>query len=428
MTSVRLRRYGSALVVAMLAACAADSTAVAFTDATIWDGTGTPPFVGTLVVDGGRIVAVGTDVEPPRGAATVSLVGRYVIPGLIDSHAHVTGAWAPDDVTDPVERVREDLLLYARYGVTTVNSLGDDRPTLEARDSDPEPTAHARVLVSGPVIAATDPAAARAAALANADAGVDWLKLRVDDELGTVAKMPWDAVAAVIEAGRERGLRVATHLFYLEDAKRLLELGTGLLAHSVRDRDVDAELIDMLRGSGVCYVPTLVRDVSTFVYAERPDWFDDPFFLAHAHPAQMEGTTDPGFVANQRGSAATAYREALVQAQRNLKTLSDAGVPIAFGTDAGPTARFPGYFQHLELQLMVDAGLAPEQALLSATSVAATCLRLDDVGTLQPGNRADFLVLGSDPLQNVQATRQLERVYVGGQQIADLQVGGNEIP
>jgi imidazolonepropionase-like amidohydrolase len=76
----------------------------------------------------------------------------------------------------------------------------------------------------------------------------------------------------------------------------------------------------------------------------------------------------------------------------------------------------------------VDAGLTPEQALLSATSVAATCLRLDDVGTLQPGNRADFLVLGSDPLQNVQATRQLERVYVGGQQIADLQVGGNEIP
>jgi imidazolonepropionase-like amidohydrolase len=299
--------------------------------------------------------------------------------------------------------------------------LGDDGPTLQARDSEPQPTLRARVLVSGPVIAATDPAAARAAALANADAGVDWLKLRVDDELGTVTKMPWDAVSAVIEAGRERGLRVATHLFYLEDAKRLLQLGTGLLAHSVRDRDVDAELIDMLRASGVCYVPTLVRDVSTFVYAERPDWFDDPFFLAYAHRGQMEGTTDPGFVANQRGGAAAAYRTALAQAQRNLKALSDAGLPIAFGTDAGPTARFPGYFQHLELQLMVDAGLTPEQALLSATSVAADCLRLDDVGTLEPGNWADFLVLGADPLRDVQATRQLERVYIGGHQIGDSQ-------
>jgi imidazolonepropionase-like amidohydrolase len=406
-------RY-SPFLVATLTACGAQSTAVAFTDATIWDGTGAPPFVGTLVVDSGRVVAAGEGVAPPRGAATVSLAGKYVVPGLIDSHAHVTGAWAPDSLTDPVARVREDLLLYARYGVTTVNSLGDDRPTMEARDSDPQPTAHARVLVSGPVIAATDPAAARAAALANADAGVDWLKLRVDDELGTAAKMPWDAVAAVIEAGRERGLRVATHLFYLEDAKRLLELGTGLLAHSVRDQAVDAVLIGMLRATGVCYVPTLVRDVSTFVYADRPEWFDDPFFREYAHLGQMQGTTAPGFVANQRSTSANAYRTALGQAQRNLKALSDAGLPVAFGTDAGPAARFPGYFQHMELQLMVDAGLTPEQALLSATSVAATCLRLDDVGTLAPGKRADFLVLGSDPLQDIQATRQLERVYIGG--------------
>lgn len=408
--------------IATLTACGAESTAVAFTGATIWDGTGRPPFVGTLVVDSGRIVAAGEGVEPPRGAATTSLEGRYVIPGLIDTHAHVTGAWAPDGLSDPVERVREDLRLFARYGVTTVNSLGEEQPTLEARDADPAPVEHSRVLVSGPVIAATDPEAARASALANADAGVDWLKLRVDDDLGTGAKMPWDAVAAVIEAGRERGLRVATHLFYLDDAKRLLQLGTGLLAHSVRDQDVDAELVDRLRESGVCYVPTLVRDVSTFVYAERPTWFDDPFFLANAHRGQMEGTTEPDFVAGQRGSAAAAYRAALSQAQRNLKALSDAGLPIAFGTDAGPRARFPGYFEHLELQLMVDAGLTPEQALLSATSVAADCLRLGDVGTLEAGKYADFLVLEADPLLDIQATRRLERVYIGGNPIGERTV------
>lgn len=404
------------LVLAGLAACGGESTAVAFTDATIWDGTGREPYVGTLVVDSGRIVAAGEDVETPDGAATESLAGRFVVPGLIDAHAHVTGTWAADSVTDPVERVREELLLFARYGVTTVNSLGEERPTLEARDGRQPSEAHARVLVSGPVIAATDPEEARAAALANADAGVDWLKLRVDDELGTVAKMPWDAVAAVIEAGRERGLRVATHLFYLDDAKRLLELGTGLLAHSVRDQDVDSQLVERLRASGVCYVPTLVRDVSTFVYAERPEWFDDPFFLAHAHLGQIAGTTESDFVAGQRG-AAGASREALAQAQRNLKTLSDAGVSIAFGTDAGPRARFPGYFEHMELQLMVDAGLTPEEALLSATSATADCLRLGDVGRLEAGKRADFLVLGGDPLQDIQASRRLERVYIGGQRV-----------
>jgi imidazolonepropionase-like amidohydrolase len=411
------RRTAPCLVLLALAACGGESTAVAYTGATIWDGTGAAPVTGTLVVDSGRIVAAGADVEAPRGATVVSLEGKYVIPGLIDSHAHVTGAWAADGVTDPVERVREDLLLYARYGVTTVNSLGDERPTLQARDTRAESSSHARVLASGPVVADTDPAAARATALANADARVDWLKLRVDDNLGTAEKMPWDAVAAVMEAGRERGLRVATHLFYLEDAKRLLDLGTGMLAHSVRDTDVDAELIDKLRASGVCYVPTLVRDVSTFVYAQRPEWFDDPFFLAHAHPGQLAGTTDPAFVAAQSGPAGAAYRVALAQAQRNLKTLSDAGIPIAFGTDAGPAARFPGYFEHLELQLMVDAGLTPEQALLSATSVAAECIGADDVGTLQPGKRADFLVLGADPLDDVQATRQLEQVFIGGNRV-----------
>jgi imidazolonepropionase-like amidohydrolase len=207
-------------------------------------------------------------------------------------------------------------------------------------------------------------------------------------------------------------------MFYLEDAKRLLYMGTGLLAHSVRDADVDAEIIEQLRAAGVCYVPTLVRDVSTFVYAERPSWFDDPFFLAHAHPGQVAGTTDPTFLAAQRGPAAAAYRIALVQAQRNLKALSDAGVRIAFGTDAGPPARFPGYFEHVELQLMVDSGLTPEQALRSATSVAAECLRLTDVGTLEPGKYADFLVLGADPLQDVQATRTLERVFIGGVEVA----------
>ena len=419
MKVTRLRSLLSLLVSCGSVACAAESTAVAYTGATVWDGTGAPPMVGaTIVVDSGRIVAIGADVEAPRGATTVALDGKYVMPGLIESHGHVTGAWAPEDVADPVERVRGDLLLYARYGVTTVNSLGDEAPTLAARNAASPTDARARVLAAGPVVAANDPAGARAAAIANADAGVDWLKLRVDDDLGTATKMPWEAVAAVIAVGRERGLRVATHLFYLEDAKRLLELGTGMLAHSVRDTDVDAEFLASLRASGVCYVPTLVRDVSTFVYAERPEWFDDPFFVAHANRGEVERASDPEFMTQMRESAsAAAYRVALEQAQRNLKVISDAGLPIAFGTDAGPAVRFPGYFEHMELQLMVDAGLTPEQALHSATAVAAECLGLDDVGTLEAGNWADFLVLGADPLSSIRATRQLERVFIGGNEV-----------
>lgn len=408
------------LVCTLTAGCSAQSgTGTAYTDLTLWDGTGAPAVSDVaLVVDAGRVAAVVPMSELPPVAETVSLAGRFVIPGLVEAHAHVSGDWAPDDVTDPAERVRGDLLLYARYGVTTVNSLGDGGTVLAVRDAASPTDPAARLLAAGEVIAGSDPAAVRADALRNAELGVDFLKLRVDDNLGATPKMPWEAVAAVMEVGREQDIPVATHLFYLDDAKRLLELGSGLLAHSVRDTDVDQELIDNLLEQDVCYVPTLVREVSTFVYAERPDWFDDPFFTRYADMAEVDRVSQPGFMERMaNSSSAAAYRVALGQAQRNLKVLHDAGVRIAMGTDAGPAARFPGFFEHEELQLMVDAGLTPAEVLRSATSVSARCLGLDDVGTLEPGNWADFIVLGANPLDDIQATRSIEAVYIAGQRI-----------
>ena len=398
---------------------AAQGTAVAYTGATVWDGTGMPAVENaTILVESGRVIAVGQDVLIPAGVERVSLDGRYVIPGLIDAHAHVSGDWAPDEVADPEARVVEDLRLYARYGVTTVNSLGDGETVLAVRDRAQPTDLHARLLAAGPVVAANDPAEARAAATANAEAGVDFLKLRVDDNLGASRKMPWEAVEAVIEVGAARGIPVATHMFYLEDAKRLLEMGAGLLAHSVRDVTVDQEFIDLLRESGVCYVPTLVREVSTFVYAERPDWFDDPFFQEHADPGEMERVSQPAFMESVAESAsAAAYRVGLAQAKLNVAMLAEAGLPIAMGTDAGPSGRFPGFFSHEELSLMADAGLTPSQILRSATGVAADCLGLDDVGTLSPGHWADFLVLTEDPLEDIEATRPLERVYIAGREM-----------
>ncbi|MGH8168582.1 MAG: amidohydrolase family protein, partial [Woeseiaceae bacterium] len=261
-----------------------------------------------------------------------------------------------------------------------------------------------------------DDAAAEAAG--NVAAGVDWLKIRVDDNLGTAAKMPWPAVAAALAAGAEAGIPVATHLFYLEDAMRLLEAGSDLVAHSVRDKRVGSPFIDAMLETGVCYVPTLAREVSTFVYAERPAFFDDPFFLEAADRNEMERVAQPEYMAEVAASpAAAAYEKALAQAQENLKILADAGVPIAFGTDSGPSGRFPGYFEHMEFSLMTAAGLTPEQALLSATSVAADCLGLTDVGTLEEGKWADFLVLAENPLVDTSATKSLQQVYIAGNEV-----------
>ncbi|MGD8318848.1 MAG: amidohydrolase family protein [Gemmatimonadota bacterium] len=417
---MRSHRLLAALTATALLALPAGAQTTAYVGATLWDGTGAPPMSdAVLVVRDGRIVSVGTG-PAPEGAAVVDLSGRYLIPGLVNAHGHVTGLWAQDDVTDPRARLESDLRLYARYGVTTVNSLGDEPPqAADVRRTQDRPTLErARLHFAGPVITATSTVDAAAAVAANAALGVDWMKIRVDDNLGTTEKLPWPVVQTVVEASHARGFRVATHLFYLDDAKRLLRMGSDLVAHSIRDAPVDAEVIGLLKARDVCYVPTLAREVSTFAYGEHPPFMDDPFFRRWADTRQVAQVSDPGYRQRMRESPAAArYRVALAQAQRNLKALEDAGVRVAMGTDSGPAGRFPGYFEHMELQLMARAGLTPEQILRSATGVAAACLGLDDVGTLEPGRWADFLVLDADPLADVSNTETLRTAYVAGNEV-----------
>ncbi len=416
---IRLRSLSTLTAVLLAAGSNLEAQTTAYVGGSVWDGTGASIIRNaTMVVEDGRITAVSPSAEIPAGTEIVFLEGKVLIPGLINTHGHVSGRWAAEDVVDEQDRIRGDLELFAKYGVTTVNSLGDGLAVIEVRKSSSPLDPRARLLSAGAVIAGDTPEAARNQALANADAGVDWLKLRVDDNLGSSRKMPWDAVQAVMNIGNERGLRVATHLFYLEDAKRLIDMGTGMIAHSIRDTDVDQEFIDSLLESGICYVPTLTREVSTYIYGTRPGFFDDEFFTEYANEDEIERLSEPAYMERTLASASgAAYRVALVQAMENMVILQDAGAPVTFGTDAGPAGRFPGYFEHMELALMVGGGLTPTQALLAATSVAASCLGLDDIGTLEPGKWADFIVLDEDPTRDITYTQTIDQVYVAGQPV-----------
>jgi imidazolonepropionase-like amidohydrolase len=393
---------------------------LAFSAAKLWDGTGgVVQENAVIIVRNGRIVEVLSGAAP-AGAELVDLGGTWVVPGFIDSHAHVSGYWAEDSAQDTTQKLRSELALYARYGITTVNSLGGEpAEAMAIRDAQNAPSLrHARVHIAGPVIADADPIAAARAATTNIMAGVDWIKIRVDDNLGMARKMPWPAIEAVFDSANARDARVATHVFYKDDASRLLDLGTDLIAHSVRDQPLDDPFVAKLYDSGICYVPTLVREVSTFAYASRPDFFDDPFFIRDAKQSEVERVSQPDFMARIAASPeASGYRKALVQAQENLRIVQGSGVPVAFGTDAGPPGRFPGYFEHIEFFLMKEAGLTPLEILQSATSVAAQCLGLDDVGTLTSGKWADFVVLTQDPLQDILATRTIRDVYVAGNRV-----------
>ena len=423
---VRITVIVCALALGQVQPSPPQARARAFTGMTLLDGTGRPPVANAvIVVNGQRIAAVGPgpSTRIPDGAERIDLSGRVVIPGLVNAHGHVGStvglSSAPEGYTE--ENLRRQLGLYARYGVTTVVSLGDDREAgFRLRDENELATLNrSRLYVAGPVITAKTPEEARSAVDAAADLKPDWIKIRVDDNLGTTEKMRPEVYRAVIARAHERKLRVAAHLFYLADAKDLLRAGADYLAHSVRDAEVDDELIGLMKARNVCLCPTLMREVSTFVYESRPAFFDDPFFRTEADPKVIAALEDPSRMAGvAKNASAQRYKKALDVARTNVKRLHDAGIRLAAGTDTGPPARFQGYFEHLELEEMTRSGLTPAQVLISATSGAASCVGLSDrLGTLQPDRLADFIVLARNPLEDIKNTRSIESVWINGNRV-----------
>jgi len=424
MKSTRTTALCAACVAAAIVASSAQQTSPvkAFTGLRLIDGTDRPPIdQATMVVRDGRIVAAGPSVAIPAGAARVALNGKTVMPGLINAHGHVGDTAGLEGGHYSAENVTRDLRLYAAYGVTTVFSLGGDQAAgFAARDS--QWTAaldRARLFVSGPVLAPKTPDEARALVDADLAMKVDIVKIRVDDNLGTTPKMSPEIYRAVIDEAHKKGLRVAVHLFYLADAKSVLDAGADFIAHSIRDADVDAAVIAALKKRDVCVCPTLMREVSTFVYESTPPFFADPFFQKHADAQTVATLKEPARQdAMRKSPSAQRYKTALEVASRNLKKLVDAGVTIAMGTDTGPPARFQGYFEQMELELMAKAGLTPRQVLASATRDAARCMKIDkDLGTLEAGKWADFAVLNGDPLADIKNTRAIDSIWIAGNRV-----------
>jgi imidazolonepropionase-like amidohydrolase len=377
---------------------------------------------GSLVVQGERIATAGQNVEVHANAEVIDLAGKTVIPGLINAHGHVgdTSGLQTGRQFYTEANLLAQLRLYSSYGVTTVVSLGgDDAAGFKLRDAQTASGLdRARLFVAGPVIAAATPEAARTEVDRVAAMKPDIIKIRVDDNLGTTTKMPLEVARAVVEQSRKHGLRVAAHIFYLEDAKALVRAGVDFIAHSVRDQPVDAELIALLKERNVCVCPTLTREISTFVYESEPAFFRDPFFLKSADPAVLDALRDPKRQQQMRESkSAQRYKVALEVALANVKRLVDAGIPIASGTDTGPPARFQGYFEHMELDLLARAGLTPAQIIAAATGSAARCHRFTDLGFLRSGAWADFVVLNGDPLADIKQVHAIDSVWVAGRRL-----------
>jgi imidazolonepropionase-like amidohydrolase len=195
-----------------------------------------------------------------------------------------------------------------------------------------------------------------------------------------------------------------------------------VLAHSVRDHVVDDAFVDAMRRHGVWYVPTFTVDESFFVYAEQPEFMQTDFFKKAAGPKLLAKFDAAGYADKVNDDPQTdQHRKDFQIAQKNLKKLFDGGVHIGFGTDSGALpGRIPGFAEHHELELMVQAGLKPLQAISAATGENAKLLHLSDRGTIAVGKRADLVVLDGDPLADIRNTQKIFAVYHDGRSVADL--------
>lgn len=408
----------------LMPATNAQTGTIALTGLHLIDGTGQKSVTdATIVVREGRIVAAGPadSVEIPSNAEIRSLAGKTIIPGLINSHGHAGGVRGLETGHYSTDNLLRQLRLYASYGVTTVVSLGDDEAAgFALRDAQNSASLdRSRLFVAGPVLNASTPEQARTLVDETAALRPDFLKIRVDDNLGRTPKMSQDVYRAFIQRAEHHNIPMAVHTYYLEDTRDVVAAGGDFVAHSVRDRHIDQAFAELLIDREVCYSPTLTRELSTYVYEDEPAFFSDDFFLAGLdQPEILDTLRDPQRQQRTRNNpAAQQYKASLPIAMANLKMLADAGVTIAMGTDSGPPARFQGYFEHLEMSMMQDAGLTPAQILHAATGAAAQCMGLSDVGTLQTGKWADFIILSQDPLQDINHTRSIEEVWIAGKAV-----------
>lgn len=390
----------SAITWMPLAAQAKPVTAI--TGATVFDGTGAAPMLANVLIEDGRIIALGPDVKPPRGATRIDAHGKALLPGFIDVHTH----WTPGGLPNTTPQIAT---AYVRAGVTTVNDFHQQpesyAPRREWLKSLVTPHVNFAARVSTPgghgadwgdqstTIWVSTPQAAEAAVARLAAYKPDLIKAFADGwRYGTMpdnTSMDEWTLRALSEAAHKRGMPVLTHTVTVERGLVAARGGVDSLAHGLQDRPITPQEVAAIKDSGMAMAPTLA------VYNPNK---------AGATPADLN---------NAR------YQQAIRKfgyALQNVKALFDAGVPIALGTDAGMPGTPHGISTLQEMELLVKAGLTPTQALVAGTATSARIMRIDgDRGTIGVGKRADIVLIDGQPWLNIADVHKVSHVFIDGQ-------------
>jgi imidazolonepropionase-like amidohydrolase len=421
----------------------AQQQSIVLQDATLIDGTGAGPRAHVdITLRNGLIQTIAPTSSHHPGAHVILCTGKTVLPGLISAHSHLGVLEAnatPSATAYNLPNVTAALNQFERYGVTTILSLGLNRDLVyQLRAEQRAGTlGGATILTAGrgigvpggapPLDAAPDqvyrpatPAEARQEVDTFAAEHTDIVKIWVDPLHGKAPGMSPAIYAAVIDEAHQHHLHVAAHEYELADARQLVDDGIDVLAHSVRDQPVDQAFTHDMLSHHTWYIPTLALDEAFYLYATHPEIMQSNFFRQAAGPQLLAKLEAPDYASKTLAASDTKqHQQDHAIAMQNLKTLYDAGILIAFGTDSGAVpGRIPGFSEHRELEDLVTAGLTPLQALTDATGDTGRLLHLLDptvnVGLISPGFSADLIVLDADPLADVRNTRRIDAVYHRG--------------
>jgi imidazolonepropionase-like amidohydrolase len=414
-----MRALLSVVIGALLVSAAGAQTAI--THASLIDGSGAPPQRDvTVVMEGGHISAIGSSasVTIPAGATVVDGTGKFVVPGIINAHGHV----GPPP-RDP------QLRQYALYGVTTTTSMYYDQDDIVAfkaaqRAGD---LRGARILtvkyrfMSPPFIPGSEtktPEEGRAKVDEIVAHGADFVKVWIDAQNGKYPKLTREFCAAVLDQARKHGKITMAHVFEYEDAKMIVDEGVDILAHNVRDAVIEDDFIAKLKARNVTVISTLAREEAMFVFADAPAFIDTPFFQKGLSAERLALLRTKKRDEQKNDPALAAYHRAFEIDKINLKKLADAGVRIALGTDSGGDLnRFfiQGFFEHRQMDLMIEAGLTPMQVIQAFSKNASEALGIDkEFGTLAVGKAADLLLITKNPLDDIANMHDIAAVYLGG--------------
>ena len=431
--------------------------AIAFIGATLVDGTGAAPVRNAVVLmRDGRVACAGPRAAcpVPPDADTVSAAGKWIIPGLVDTHVHFSqSGWVdgrPDalDLREqyPYDQVEADLHArperffrsYLCSGVTSVFDVGGYPWTLDLQARTAHSTTAPRVLSAGPLLSTIDfwlnlPDQRQFIYMAD-DATVRQA-VRAHKAWGAAAMKVWyimppqppdtarvsALVAAAGDEARKVGLPLIVHATGLWEAKDALRAGARVLVHSVWSAPVDDEFLALARRAGTIYAPTLmVPDGYRQVAARRFERDRQPLECVDPGTRAKALATDSVAPAKRPTTAALEQRAArtaqgLALGLANLKRVHDAGIPIALGTDAGNPLTLHGASVFMELEAMQAAGLTPLEVLVAATRTGARALGLDSTGTVTAGATADLVVLDADPLADIKNVRRIALVVRRGE-------------